>query len=124
MGRARNAKIKGRERSDFVPKGLEDSARGFNPGIDQSKTNPPRRGGRGLVAIYAPINSAQNRYLPPLQHPQPAMRVQFGQGAVLQQFAKPTPLFEHEHEDDFDAPCEGGAVFLSVPGVKTPGLVL
>ena len=85
MARARNAKIKSRERSDFVPKGLEDSARGFDPGIDQSKTNPPRRGGRGLVAIYAPINSAQNRYL---------------------------------------SLPQGGAVFLSVPGVKTPGLVL
>jgi hypothetical protein len=88
MGRnAGIAKItkKGRERSDFVPKGLEDSARGFNPGIDQSKKNPPRRGGRGLAAIYAPINNTQNRYLPPLQ---------------------------------------GGPFFLSVRGVKTPGLVL
>ena len=36
-------------------------------------------------------------------------------------FAKPTPLFEHEHEDDFDASCEGGPVFKPVPGVKTPG---
>ena len=50
------------------------------------------------------------------------MRVQFGLGAVLQQFANPTPLFEHEdepeHGDDFDAPYEGGTPFLSLPGVK------
>jgi hypothetical protein len=32
--------------------------------------------------------------------------VQFGLGAVLQHFANPTSLFEHEHEDDFDAPGE------------------
>jgi hypothetical protein len=69
---------------------------------------------------------ARNDHLPPIQHPQPAVQVQFGLGAVLQQFAKPTPLFEHEdeheHEDDFDAPCEGGTVFLGpIPGVKTPG---
>jgi hypothetical protein len=28
------------------------------------------------------------------------------------------------NEDDFDAPGVGRAVFLSVPAVKTPGLVL
>jgi hypothetical protein len=75
-------------------------------------------------------NKILNEFLPPLQHPQAAMRVQFGQGAVLQQFAKPTPLFEHEdeheheHEDDFDAPCEGGALLSMCPGVETPGSVL
>jgi hypothetical protein len=40
----------------------------------------------------------------PLQHLQPATRVQFGLGAVLQHLANPTPLVEHE--DDFDASGE------------------
>ena len=44
------------------------------------------------------------------------MRVQFGPGALLQQFAKPTPLFEHEH--DFDAPCEGGCCMDAFLGLK------
>ena len=42
------------------------------------------------------------------EHPQPARRVQFGLGAVLQHF---TPLFEHE--DDFDAPGELIAAHLA-----------
>ena len=54
-------------------------------------------------------NEILNEFLPPLQHRQPAMRVQFGLGAVLQQFANPTPLFEHEHEDDFDASLQDKA---------------
>ena len=56
--------------------------------------------------------------LMPLQHLQPVMRVQFGLGAVLQQFTEPTPLFEHEHEDDFDAPGEGLSLesFIETPG--------
>jgi hypothetical protein len=44
------------------------------------------------------------KYLSPFSASNPRLRVQFGQGAVLQQFAKPTPLFEHEN--DFDAPGE------------------
>ena len=32
----------------LVPKGLQDSARGFNPGIQQKK-GPPQRGGRAVV---------------------------------------------------------------------------
>ena len=95
-------------------------------------------------------NEILNEFLPPLQQRQPAMRVQLRLGAVLQQFAKPTPLFEHEdslsavanalsctplkvglasearsttglrrrrkheHEDDFDAPCEGGGPIVNV----------
>jgi hypothetical protein len=56
-----------------------------------------------------------------LQHLQARGReVQFRLGAVLQQFAKPTPLFEHEHEheDDFDAPYEGRTAFVGYPGLK------
>ena len=41
-------------------------------------------------------NEILNEFLRPLQHRQPEDRVQFGQGAALQQFAKPTPLFEHD----------------------------
>ncbi|HEY4814060.1 MAG TPA: hypothetical protein VIH58_05245 [Chthoniobacterales bacterium] len=57
----------------------------------------------------------------PLRHRQPATRVQFGLGAVLPQFGNPTPLFEdeHEHEDDFDAPCGRGRIFKPLPGVET-----
>jgi hypothetical protein len=42
----------------------------------------------------------------PHEHPQPAGRVQFEAGAVLQPSGTPSPLIEdeHEHEDDFDAP--------------------
>ena len=60
----------------------------------------------------------------PLHHLKPATRVQFRLGAVLQAFAKPTPLFEHEdeHEYDFEAPGEGGALLSICPGVETPGL--
>ena len=50
--------------------------------------------------------------------------MQFRLGAVLQQLAKPTPLFEHEDEDDFEAPGEGGALLSMFPGVETPGSVL
>ena len=54
---------------------------------------------------------ARHQILPRIQHLQPATRVQFRLGALLQHFANPTPLFEHEdeheHEDDFDAPGEG-----------------
>ena len=69
-------------------------------------------------------NEILNEFLPPLQHRQPATRVQFRLGAVLQAFAKPTPLFEHEdeHEYDFEAPGEGGALLSICPGVETPGL--
>ena len=67
--------------------------------------------------------------LTPLQHPQPATRVQFGLGAVLQYSNTPSLRgagFEDEDddEDENEAPCEGGRVFKSIPGVKTPGLVL
>jgi hypothetical protein len=30
------------------------------------------------------------------------------------------PTFEHEHEDDFDAPFQGGRFWYRAPGVKTP----
>jgi hypothetical protein len=50
--------------------------------------------------------------------------VQFGQCAVLQQFANPTPLFEHEdeheHEDDFDAACERWRIFLTPTEASHP----
>jgi hypothetical protein len=41
---------------------------------------------------------------------QPATRVQFGPGAVIQHSRTPSPLFEdeHEHEDDFDVTYESG----------------
>ena len=45
-----------------------------------------------VIRCEAPI-------LSPFQHLQPRGReVQFGQGAILQHTANPTPLFEHEHE--------------------------
>jgi hypothetical protein len=50
-------------------------------------------------------NEILNEFLRPLQHRQPEDRVQFGQGAVPT-IRQPNPTFEHEHEDDFDAPCE------------------
>jgi hypothetical protein len=45
----------------------------------------------------------------PCEHPQPATRVQFAAGAILQHSATPTPLFEHEHEDDCEVPGEGSS---------------
>jgi hypothetical protein len=52
--------------------------------------------------------------LPPLQHPQPrghgcnSDRAQYSNNS-----ATPTLLFEDEHEDDFDAPGEGGPIRCS-----------
>jgi len=88
-------------------KGQKDSAWGFNP--RNTSTRQPALKGRKMFAMVAPSFICvhfRKTDLPPLRHLQPAMRVQFGLSAVLQQFANPTPLFEHEHEDDFDAPCE------------------
>ena len=74
-------------------------------------------------------NEILNQFLPPVQHRQPATRVQLGLGAVLQHFATPIALFEHEHERRApnakrEAPCEGGAILSMCPGVETPGSVL
>jgi len=62
-------------------------------------------------------------HLPPLQHPQPATRVQFGLGAVLQHSRTPSLRAarfedEDEDEDENEAPCEGGSSFGRVLGVK------
>jgi hypothetical protein len=38
--------------SDFVPKGLQDSARGFNPWVPNRKNDPPQRRGRGLSPTW------------------------------------------------------------------------
>jgi hypothetical protein len=86
----------------------------------------------------------------PFSTPNPRRRMQFGQGAILEYFANPTPLFEHslstvanalsctplkvglasegrsttglgrrrKHEDDFDAPGEGGFVVWIYLGLK------
>jgi hypothetical protein len=39
----------------------------------------------------------------PGEHLQPAVRVQFLAGAILQHSATPTPLFEHEDEHSLSA---------------------
>ena len=67
--------------SEFVPKGLEDSARGFNPGLP-TQQGPALKGRQMLLPVFASMNETGIAFLPPLQ---------------------------------------GGAVLLSVPGVKTPG---
>jgi hypothetical protein len=64
-------------------------------------------------------------YLSPFQHPQPATRVQFGLGAVLQYSNIPSLRaagFEDEDddEDENEAPCEGGALLVHT-WVLTPG---
>ena len=65
----------------------------------------------GNIGTQAPV-------LPPLQHLQPATRVLFGLGAVLQR--SHTPLLRVAgFEDENEAPCEGGRSFVSPPGVKT-----
>ena len=78
-----------------------------------------------MLAI-AYIRELQNDPLPPFQHLQPATRVQFGLGAVLQYSSTPSLRlagFEDEDDDEYEneAPCEGGGPPLSLPGVKTPG---
>jgi hypothetical protein len=107
----------------FVPKGTIGLSLGFQPQVGI------KRGPALKVAVEKRFpswmsNEILNEFLPPLQHRQPATRVQFRLGAVLQAFAKPTPLFEHEdeHEYDFEAPGEGGALLSICPGVETPGL--
>ena len=72
--------------------------------------------GQGAILRYSSIPTLRSQGIEddedeneaPGEHLQPATRVQFGPGAGLKHFATSTPLFEHEHEDDFDAP--GGMV--------------
>ena len=52
------------------------------------------------ICADVPQTKRRSEHLAPLQHRQPAARVQFGPGALLQQFAKPTPLFENEDDDE------------------------
>jgi len=74
-------------------------------------------------------NEILNEFLPPLQHPKPATRVQFQLGAVLQHSRTPSLRVagfedEDDDEDENEAPCEGGALLSKCPGVETPGSVL
>jgi hypothetical protein len=77
-----------------------------------------------VARSLAPLQAVGMGRRVPEEHPQPATRVQFAAGAMLQPSATPTPLFEHEdddeHEDDFDALVRAGP-FGSPPGVKTRG---
>jgi len=54
----------GNEGDDFVPKGLEDSARGFNPG-ERPKNRPPQRGGRYRPEVSRIKAWFANNSLPP-----------------------------------------------------------
>jgi len=59
---------------------------------------------------------SRNNSLPPLQHLQPATRVQFGLGAVLLHSNTPSLRvagFEDDDEDEYEyeAPCEGETRF-------------
>jgi hypothetical protein len=63
----------------------------LTPGTDK-KTSRPEAGGRTVVSDLCRQSQTKRRseHLAPLQHCQPEDRVQFGQGAVLQQFPNPT----------------------------------
>ncbi len=78
-------------REVFVPKGLWDSAWGFNP--RNTFQNDPPEGAidswdRRLVGLAFYLS--QEVILPPLQHLEPATRVPFGLGAVLQHSHTPS----------------------------------
>jgi hypothetical protein len=90
----------------LVSKGLQDSARGFNPGNSTKKGARPNGAEEGCYHGFK-RRKFSNGYLSPLQGGQAARRLQFGLGAVLPQLRQPNPTFEHEH--DFDAPGEGGS---------------
>jgi hypothetical protein len=82
------------------------------------ETEGPRRFCKGPVLVaYTTrqiFDDDEDEYEAPGEHLRPAMRVLFGPRAVLQPFATPTPLFEHE--DDFDAPGKGGRFVGRYPG--------
>jgi hypothetical protein len=85
------------------------------PGVLTPGGDPKRRPalkGRKIPSALVHECIIQSQSSAALQHLQPATRVQFRFGAVLHHSATLTPLFEHEdeheHEDDFDAPGEGG----------------
>jgi hypothetical protein len=69
----------------------------LTPGY-QEKEAPPQRGGREFLPNDVSVDETTNGYLPPLQQPQPATRVQFGLGVVLEYFAR--PKFEDENDDE------------------------
>jgi hypothetical protein len=54
------------------------------------------------ICADVPKQSADQNILRPFSIPNPRTRVQFGQCVVLQQFANPTPPFEHEDEDEHE----------------------
>ena len=63
------------------------------------------------------LGTAATPVLPPLQHPQPATRVQFGPRATLPHSNTPSLRVagfedEDDDEDEYEAPCEGGVVVL------------
>jgi hypothetical protein len=70
---------------------------------------------------WMPEQDPQQIFCRPLSTANPRTGCNSDRARYSNNFAKPIPLFEHEHEDDFDASCEGGPVFKPVPGVKTPG---
>jgi hypothetical protein len=66
----------------------------------------------------------RNTILPPLQHPQPATRVQYGQGAVLKHSKTPPRASGFEDDDENEAPGEGGDCFGRFPGPKPWAVLL
>ena len=87
----------------------EDSAWGLTPGTGLKTRPPPIRGGRTGAWGVAVLTkwTADHKYLRPLQHLQPATRVQFGLGAILPRSNTPSLRvagFEDDDEDEYEAP--------------------
>ena len=102
----------------------------LTPGYDP-KNSPPQRGGREFYPSCPLTNESPNLYLSPLQHLQPATRVQLGLGAILQHSSTPARnasrsdaggpslrVAGFEDEDEYEAPGEGGRPGYLYPGLK------
>ena len=90
----------------------------LTPGTD-IKDVRPESGGREVSALECRTRSSTD-FLPPLQHPQPATRVQFQAGAsnrVDTPFLQ-TTTFEHEHEHEHERLVRAGTFLNRYLGLK------
>jgi hypothetical protein len=91
------------------PEGIIGLSLGFQPLLTRRRPAP-----KVAAETEAPEHASDQESLTPLRHPQPATRVQFRLGAVLQHSTTPSLRvagFEDEDDDEYenDAPCEGAS---------------